>query len=105
MASKKEVRRVPLMKVASSNKFTHEHLLENNAFINAVYGETVNGIEDAIKNNNKSAILFLLGNSDAHVEINKLDWKVALESCIDYYIESEQYELCVSIKKLIGKLD
>lgn len=105
MANKKEVRRVLLMKVASNNKFTHEHLLENNAFINAVYSETINGIEDAINNNNKSAILFLLGNSDAHVEINKSDWKLALQSCIDYYIGSEQYELCVDIKKLIDKLD
>lgn len=105
MANKKEVRRIPLMKVASNNKFTHEHLLENNAFINAVYSETINGIEDAIKNNNKSAILFLLGNSDAHIEVNKVDWKIALESCIEHYAAVEQYELCVDIKELIDKLD
>lgn len=105
MANKKEIRRVPLMKVASGNKYTHEHLLESNSFITAVYSETINSIEDAINNNNKMAILFALGNSDAHVEIEKSEWKSALQSCLNYYIKSEQYELCAEIKRLIDKLN
>ena len=104
MASRKEVRRVPLMKVASNDKYTHEHLLESETFIKAVYYETVNGIEDAITNNNKIAILFLIGNSDAHVEINKPEWEIALQSCIEYYSQLEEYELCVKIKKLMDKI-
>lgn len=103
MASKKEVRRVPLMKVNSSDKYTHEHLLKNDTFINAVYNEAFIGIEDAINNNNKTAVIFLLGNSDAHVEISKTEWKTALQSCIDYYVQTEQYEICSDIVKLMDK--
>ena len=103
MANKKEVRRVPLMKVASNDKYTHEHLLGSDAFVNAVYNETVIGIEDAINNNNKTAILFLLGNSDAHIEVSKADWKTALQSCVDYYVKTEQYEICSDIVKLMDK--
>jgi hypothetical protein len=69
-----------------------------------VYYETVNSIEDAITNNNKIAVLFLIGNSDAHVEINKSEWKTALQSCIEHYSQLEEYELCVEIKRLIDKI-
>ena len=81
-----------------------EALCNNESFTRAVYKETVAGIKDAIDNKRKIAVLFELDKSDYFVEINKTQWKIALQSCIDKLIESEAYEACSEIKVLMDKI-
>ncbi len=79
-------------------------LCNNEVFITAVYKETVEGIKDALKNKKKTAILFELDKSEHYIEIEKTQWKQALQSCMDKFIEKEEYLECVPIKELINKI-
>jgi hypothetical protein len=104
--AKKITRKVPSMVVSviGDGRANIDSLCSNKIFSHAVYKETVEGIKDAIKNKKQTAILFELGKSEYYVEINKSDWKQALQSCIDKFIETEQYEKCSEIKALMLKI-
>jgi hypothetical protein len=73
-------------------------------FVKAVFTETIAGIKEAINNKTKTATLFQLAKSDYYIELEKSQWKQALQTCIDKLIETEQYEECSKIKALIDKI-
>jgi len=79
-------------------------LCSNKVFLDVVYKETIDGITEAITNKTKSATLFELNKSENFVEIEKPQWKQALESCIDFYLQTEDYETCSKIKGIIDKI-
>jgi|LakMenEpi03Aug12_release.lakeMendotaPanAssembly.Ray.scaffolds.fasta_scaffold1211778_2 hypothetical protein len=98
-------RLIPLMKVGGNLKeYTHEHLVNNEVFSKAVFYETVNGIEEAILNKSKTAILFNVDEKGTSVEIKKNEWNNALSSCIIYYTKLEEYEMCSLIQELQTKI-
>jgi len=102
----KKTRTIPTMMltIKGDGKPDIEALISNEVFSKAVYVEAINGIKDAIINKKKTAILFELDKSDYYVEINKSEWKQALESCIEKLVETERYEQCIEIKKMIDKI-
>jgi len=104
--AKKSTRTVPKMVLSIIGEGTPdvEALCNNKIFSKAVYFEAVEGIRDAIKNKAKTAILFELGKSEYYVELDKTEWKQALQSCMNIYIEKELYEQCNDIKILIDKI-
>jgi hypothetical protein len=104
MANKKSTRRVPTVRVAGNMNYNHEHLLNSKEFVGSVYYETISGIEEALNCNRKTATLFSIEDSENYIEIEKEQWLDALESCIDYYSETEEYELCNEIQKLKTKI-
>jgi hypothetical protein len=104
--AKKSTRKVPSMVVTvnGGGEANIDSLCNNEVFSRTVFKETFLGIKDAIETKKKTAILFELEKSEYFIEIEKLDWKQALESCIDRFIETEQYEKCSEIKELIDKI-
>ena len=104
--AKKSTRKVPSMVISvhGGGEANIDSLCNNEVFSKAVFKETYLGIKDAIDNKKKTAILFELEKSDYYIEIEKSDWKQALESCIDKFIETEQYEKCSEVKDLINKI-
>ena len=104
--AKKLTRKIPTMvlSVIGEGKPDVEALCNNKIFSRAVYSEAVEGIKDAIKNRAKTAILFELGKSEYYVELDKTEWKQALQTCMDRYVEKELYETCAEIKILIDKI-
>jgi hypothetical protein len=104
--AKKITRVVPVMKlnIIGGGEPSVEMLCDNEVFSNAVYIETIESIKEAIKTKSKTAILFKLDTSEYQVVINKDQWKQALQSCLDVYIDREQYEICSKIKILIDKI-
>ena len=80
-------------------------LVNNNNFSSVVYSETIEAIKDALINKSKTAILFKLAHTDYQVEINKPEWKKALNECINYYSKKENYEQCSYIVKLIKEFE
>jgi hypothetical protein len=104
MAKKSRTIPTVIFNIDFDGKIDIEALCNNESFSNAVYKETVEGIKDAISNKKKIAILFELDKSDYYVEISKDQWKPALQSCIDKFIENELYEKCNDIKILIDKI-
>jgi uncharacterized protein (UPF0303 family) len=79
-------------------------IINNDVFSKAVYQETLAGINDAINNKRKTAVLFTISNTEMLVELNKQQWIPALESCLKWFEVDEQYEKCIEIKTLIDKI-
>jgi hypothetical protein len=61
-------------------------------------------IQQAQSANKQSATLFEINSTDHFVEIPKKDWPQALETCIMWYLESEDYEMCTKLKQLIDEI-
>jgi hypothetical protein len=104
--AKKSTRKIPSMVVTvkGDGPADVDSLCNNKTFAGAVYKEAIAGIKDAIKTNAKSAVLFELEKSEFYIEINKSEWRQALQTCIDKLIETEDYELCIGIKELMDKI-
>ena len=51
------------------------------------------------------ATIFEINSSDSYLEIPKKDWIPALETCIMWYLESEEYEKCTKIKSIIAEIN
>ena len=104
--AKKSNRQVPSMVVTikGEGETDIEALCENEMFIKAVFIETIAGIKDAISTKSKTAILFQMAKSDYYLELDKSQWKQALQTYIDRLIEEEKYEECSKIKVLMDKI-
>ena len=104
--AKKSNRQIPSMviNVKGEGQADIEALCENEVFVSAVFTETIAGIKDAINTKSKTATLFQIAKSDYYLELEKSQWKQALQTCIDRLIEIEQYEECSKIKALIDKI-
>ena len=104
--AKKSTHKVPSMVVTinGGDRADINSLCSNKVFAGAVYKEAIASIKDAISTKAKTAILFELEKSDYYIEINKSEWKYALQSCIDKLIETEDYELCSMVKELMDKI-
>ena len=104
--AKKSNRQIPSMVVTvkGEGQADIEALCNNEVFVEAVFAETIAGIKDAINTKSKTATLFQLEKSDCYLELEKSQWKQALQTCIDRLIETEQYEECSKIKVLMDKI-
>ena len=104
--AKKSTRQIPavILNVIGEGKPDAEALCNAEGFVNAVFIEAVEGIKDALITNKKIAVLFEVGKSDYFIEINKDQWKQALQTCIDRLVETEKYEECFKIKQLMDKI-
>lgn len=104
--AKKSNRQIPSMMVTvkGEGKADVEMLCDNEVFIKAVFTETIAGIKDAINTKSKTAILFQLEKSDYYLELDKGQWKQALQTCLNKHIGEEEYEECSKIKVLMDKI-
>jgi len=104
--AKKSVRKIPRMvlSVKGEGNPDPELLSKNEVFAEAVYKEAVEGIKDAIKSKSSTAVLFEVGVSEFYVQIEKRDWKSALQTCLNRLIDKEQYEECIGIQDIINKI-
>ena len=104
--AKKSNRQIPSMviTVSGEGETDIEALCENEIFVNAVFVETIAGIKDAISTRSKTATLFQIAKSDYYLELDKSQWKQALQTCIDKLIDKEEYEECSRIKMLMDKI-
>ena len=104
--AKKSSRQIPsmLVTVRGEGQADIDALCENEVFTNAVYVETIAGIKDAISTKSKTAVLFQIAKSEYYLELDKSQWKQALQTCIDKLIDDEKYEECSKIKLLMDKI-
>ena len=61
-------------------------------------------IEDALIGNKIYAALFEINDSNSFVEVHKNHWGQALETCLVWYVDDEDYEMCTHIKNLIHSI-
>jgi len=64
----------------------------------------VSNIASGIKNNLESVNVAEIKHHDVIISVPKDEWKSGLENAIEYYIKTEEYEICSKIKKLIKRL-
>ena len=69
-----------------------------------VYKSLVDGVTEAIKTDKKEIKLCEVKNSDIYITVEKQEWKKSLDSALQFYINTEEYEECSKIKNLIDKL-
>ena len=69
-----------------------------------VYKSLIDGVSEAIKNNKTEVKLCEVKNSNIFITVEKQEWKNSLDSALQFYIASEEYEECSKIKNLIDKL-
>ena len=102
----KQTRIIPTMMLTinGDGEINVDTIINNDVFVKAVYLETFAGIKDAIVNKKKTAILFTIGRADYFIELNKDQWKDALQSCIAVFEKEEQYEKCIEVNELISKI-
>lgn len=108
MAKRKKVspRKIPILNIYPLKGASPEVLFETYHLKTFVYTETPKAIEEALRTRKQVATLFQVNNQDAFIEIQKEDWSTAIDKCIAYQSEKEQYELCSElqdIKTKIGK--
>jgi hypothetical protein len=58
-------------------------------------------IENSIIGNKIYASIFEINDSNHYIEIHKNHWVQALETCLVWYVDDEDYEMCNHIKNLI----
>lgn len=69
-----------------------------------VYKSLIDGVTEAIKTDKKEIKLCEVKNSGIFITVEKQEWKNSLDSALQYYIDTEEYEECSKIKDLINKL-
>ena len=69
-----------------------------------VYKSLIDGVTEAIKNKKETIKLCEVKNSGIYITVEKEEWKNSLDSALEYYISTEEYEECSKIKNLINKL-
>ena len=69
-----------------------------------VYKSLVDGVTEAIKTDKEEIKLCEVKNSGIYITVGKQEWKNSLDSALQYYIDTEEYEECSKIKNLIDKL-
>ena len=69
-----------------------------------VYKSLVDGVTEAIKTDKEEIKLCEVKNSGVFITVEKQEWKSSLDSALQYYINTEEYEECSKIKNLIDKL-
>lgn len=84
-------------------QLTTDDIIKSSQFKDALKKQTPIRIKDALDNKESSATLFEIGNSNEFIVIPKRNFSSALESCLNWYIEEENYVECNNIKKLISE--
>lgn len=79
-------------------------LISNSALLSLIKKETPVAIREAFENKKTFATLFEINGAGFYLDIPKQYWIPALEQCISFMLEEEQFEECVPIKKLIGEI-
>jgi hypothetical protein len=79
-------------------------LLESEALLSMVKKETPAAIKEAFEGNKTFATLFEINGLNLYLDIPKQYWISALEQCINFMLEEEKFEDCISIKKLIDEI-
>tara|TARA_R110002020_G_scaffold332631_1_gene548050 strand:+ start:283 stop:555 length:273 start_codon:yes stop_codon:yes gene_type:complete len=64
----------------------------------------VSNIEEGIEDNLESVNVAEIKHHDVIISVPKDEWKSGLENAMNYYIKTEEYEVCSQIKKLIKRL-
>jgi hypothetical protein len=89
-----------IIRFSIDNKEDFQRLISSDKFMDTLYTEAVNSIEDGIKNNLDIIQLFKIADFNSIVSIKKQDINEVLDKAIEFYASKEDYDLCQIVKNL-----
>jgi hypothetical protein len=89
-----------IIRFSIDNKEDFQRLISSDKFMDTLYTEAVNSIEDGIKNNLDTIQLFKIADFNSIVSIKKQDINEVLDKAIEFYASKEDYDLCQIVKNL-----
>jgi len=89
-----------IIRFSIDDKEDFQTLINSEKFMDTLYTEAINSIEDGIKNNLDNIQLFKIADFNSIISIKKEDINSVLDKAIDFYAEKEDYDLCQIVKNL-----
>jgi hypothetical protein len=89
-----------IIRFSIEDKEDFQTLMDSEKFMDTLYTEAVNSIEDGIKNNLDNIQLFKIADYNSIVSIKKENINFVLDKAIEFYADKEDYDLCQIIKNL-----
>ena len=89
-----------IIRFSIDNKEDFQKLTSSDKFMDTLYTEAINSIEDGIKNDLDTIQLFKIADFNNIVSIKKQDINEVLDRAIDFYASKEDYDLCQIVKNL-----
>jgi hypothetical protein len=84
---------------------TAERIIPTPAFKDLLKDHVFPCIKAAFKSNKMFATIFEINSSGNFIDIQKKDWVKALNVCMSWYVEDEQYAICTEISGLIKEIE
>jgi hypothetical protein len=100
MAKRKTVRAL----FDNVHELTHEDIAKSQQLKDLLKMQVPVSVYEAHTANKQYATVFEINATDNYIEIPKKDWIPALETCIMWHLESEDYEKCSKIKEIIAEI-
>jgi hypothetical protein len=89
-----------IIRFSIEDKEDFQTLMDSEKFMDTLYTEAINSIEDGIKNNLDNIQLFKIADYNSIVSIERKNINEVLDKAIEFYATKEDYDLCQLIKNL-----
>jgi len=86
------------------NNLTSEDIIKSQALKQLLKVQVPVCILDAHNTKKQYASVFEINETENYVDIHRRDWVQALETCILWYLETEEYEKCSKIRMIIEEI-
>jgi Rps23 Pro-64 3,4-dihydroxylase Tpa1-like proline 4-hydroxylase len=98
-------KKIPNLTIKIHEGIDFNEVSQNEHVKEIVYSSVFEGIQEAAQGNKKEATILELNSSGAFILIPKENWNKSLEKAKEFYIQSEDYETCALIQKLIESIN
>lgn len=98
-------RQIPVFRVHVQSGADYNQLHEIPEVKEVVIEEIVYAIKDAIKRKKSKIELFEVANSEYYIELKKEQFKLSLQSAINYFLEKEEYDRCIECRDLMNSIN
>lgn len=89
-----------IIRFSIEDKEDFQTLMDSEKFMDTLYTEAINSIEDGVKNNLDNIQLFKIADYNSIVSVKKENINFVLDKAIEFYADKEDYDLCQIIKNL-----
>jgi hypothetical protein len=102
--NRKMRRKIPVFRINMKPDASYSQIAEIPELKQIIMEETVFAITDGMNKNKKTISLFEVAESNYYIQLDKNNWKPALSTALEYYIEREDWDKCIKCRDLIKKL-
>jgi hypothetical protein len=86
------------------DELTPEEIASSEALKELLKFQVPYAILESHRANKQFAVIFEINSTSHFIEIHRKEWIQALETCIMWYLESEDYEECTKLQQVIAEI-